>query len=71
MKTLKSYPGVLTILLIALALSINAVVDYIDYEIAGPSFLAALGLLMSALVLIGVYEFKDFRKSRLLKREKV
>ncbi|HEX5485546.1 MAG TPA: hypothetical protein VFX23_06080 [Limnobacter sp.] len=64
MKALRNYPGVLTILLVATALAINGLVEYIDYQLAGPSFLAALGCVFAALLIVGVYEFKSFRSNR-------
>lgn len=58
MKTLKSYPGVLTVLILAVGFAINGLVDYINYEVAGPSFLAAVALVTTSLVLVAVYEGK-------------
>ncbi len=64
MKNLRSYPGVLTMLIIASAMSINAFVDYLNYQIASPSILAALGCIVSALTLVVVYEYKYYRLVR-------
>lgn len=61
MKTLRSYPGLLTMLLVAAALAVNGVVDYIDYEVAGPSFLAAITLAVLSLALVVVYEIKALK----------
>lgn len=58
MKTLKSYPGVLTMLVLAIGFAINGLVDYINYEIAGPSFLAAVALTTASTLLIALYEGK-------------
>lgn len=64
MKALRHYPGVLTILLVASALAINGLVEYIDYQLAGPSFLAALACASSALLIVGVYEYKRLKTNR-------
>lgn len=66
MRNLRSYPGVFTVLLIAAALAVNGVVDYINEELAGPSFLGSVSLLVSALVLVAVYEYRNIRQSRKL-----
>lgn len=64
MKSIRSYPGVLTLLLVAAALLVNGMVDYINYEVASPSILAAVGCLVSVIALIGVYEFKALKENR-------
>ena len=64
MKNLRSYPGVLTMLIIASAMSINAFVDYLNYQIASPSILAALGCIVSAMAMVVVYEYKHYRLQR-------
>ncbi|MFN4328123.1 MAG: hypothetical protein ACK4FF_04535 [Limnobacter sp.] len=61
MKSLTSYPGVLTLLLVAAGLFINGLVDYINYEMASASVLGAFSCLISAMVLVGVYEFRNYR----------
>lgn len=66
MRNLRSYPGVFTVLLIAVALAVNGVVDYINEELAGPSFLGSVSLLASALLLVAVYEFRNLRQNRKL-----
>lgn len=66
MRNLRSYPGVFTVLLIAAALAVNGVVDFINEELAGPSFLGSVSLLVSALVLVAVYEFRNIRQNRKL-----
>jgi hypothetical protein len=66
MRNLRSYPGVFTVLLIAAALAVNGVVDFINEELAGPSFLGSVSLLVSALVLVAVYEFRNMRQNRKL-----
>jgi len=43
-------------------------VDYINYEVASPSILAALGCVFSAILLVAVYEFKSFKANRKLVR---
>jgi len=68
MRSLNSYPGVLTVLLVAAVLAINGVVDFIDYELAGPSFLGSAGMLLGALILVAVYEFRKLRNSRRVAR---
>lgn len=69
MKALRSYPGVLVLLLIASAMLVHGLVDYINYEVASPSILAALGCLFSAILLVGVYEFKSFKANRKVIRD--
>ncbi|HEX4880128.1 MAG TPA: hypothetical protein VFV39_09815 [Limnobacter sp.] len=64
MKSIRSYPGVLTLLLVAAALLVNGLVDYINYEVASPSILAAVGCVISVITLIAVYEFKAFKQAR-------
>ncbi len=64
MKTLRSYPGVLTMLVIALAMSVNAFVDYLNYQVASPSALAAVACLFSASIMVVVYEYKRHRLER-------
>lgn len=64
MKSIRSYPGVLTLLLVAVALFVNGLVDYINYEVASPSFLGALGCVVSVFALIAVYEVKAFKQAR-------
>lgn len=66
MKNLRSYPGVSTVLLIAFALADNGVIDYINEELAGPSFLGSISLMFSALVLVAVYEYRNLRQTRKL-----
>jgi len=66
MKNLRSYPGVSTVLLIAFALAVNGVIDYINEELAGPSFLGSISLMFSALVLVAVYEYRNLRQTRKL-----
>lgn len=66
MRNLRSYPGVFTVLLIAAALAVNGVVDYINEELAGPSFLGSISLIASALVLVAVYEYRNLRQNRKL-----
>jgi len=44
-------------------------VDYINYEVASPSILAALGCVFSAILLVAVYEFKSFKANRKLVRD--
>lgn len=68
MKALRSYPGVLMLILIAAALLVHGLVDYINYEAASPSVLAALGCIFSAVLLVAVYEFKSFKANRKLVR---
>ncbi|HEX4856090.1 MAG TPA: hypothetical protein VFV28_04715 [Limnobacter sp.] len=68
MKALRSYPGVLTLIVLASALLIHGFVDYLDYEVASPSILAALGCIFSALLLVAVYEIKAAQASRKLTR---
>jgi hypothetical protein len=69
MKALRSYPGVLVLMLIATAMLVHGLVDYINYEVASPSILAALGCVFSALLLVAVYEFKSFKANRKLARD--
>lgn len=66
MKALRSYPGVLILLLIAAAMVVHGLVDYINYEVASPSILAALGCVFSAMLLVAVYEFKSYKANRKL-----
>lgn len=68
MKALRSYPGVLVLMLIAVAMLVHGFVDYINYEAASPSILAAIGCVFSAMLLVGVYEFKSFQANRKLVR---
>jgi predicted metal-binding membrane protein len=68
MKALRSYPGVLILLLIAAAMLVHGLVDYINYEAASPSILAAIGCLFSAVALVAVYEFRSFKANRRLVR---
>lgn len=42
MKALRSYPGVLALMLVAAAMLVHGLVDYLNYEVASPSFLAAI-----------------------------
>ena len=56
------------LLLIASAMLVHGFVDYINYEVASPSILAALGCVFSALLLVAVYEFKSFKVNRKLAR---
>jgi hypothetical protein len=71
MKALRSYPGVLTLLVMAAALVIHGFVDYLNYEVASPSILAALGCVFSALLLVAIYEVKTVQANRkLTKRAK-
>jgi len=70
MKNARNYPGLLTFVLIGIALVINGVVDYINYELSGPSFLAAAGVFVGAVALIAVYEFKNYREQRALRLSK-
>ena len=69
MKALRSYPGVLVLMLIATAMLVHGLVDYINYEVASPSVLAALGCVFSAMLLVAVYEFKSFKANRKQLRE--
>lgn len=66
MTNLRSYPGVSTVLIIAFALAVNGVIDYINEELAGPSFLGSISLVVSAFVLIAVYEYRNLRQNRKL-----
>lgn len=68
MNTLRSYPGVLALLLIAAGLLVHGLVDYMNYEIAGPSVLAAIGCLTSAVMLVGVYKFKSSKQGLIDRR---
>jgi hypothetical protein len=68
MKALRSYPGVLILMLIAAAMLVHGLVDYINYEAASPSILAAIGCVFSAVALVAVYEFKAFKANRRLVR---
>ena len=68
MRALRSYPGVLVLMLIASAMLIRGVVDYMNYEAASPSFLAAIGCVFAALLLVAVYEFNAFKANRRLSR---
>lgn len=68
MKALRAYPGVLVLMLIAAAMLVHGFVDYINYEAASPSILAAIGCLFSAVTLVVVYEFKSFKNNRRLVR---
>lgn len=63
MNTLRSYPGVLALLIIAAGLLVHGLIGYLNYEIAGPSVLAAIGCLTSAILLIGVYRFKSTKSN--------
>jgi prepilin signal peptidase PulO-like enzyme (type II secretory pathway) len=64
MKTLRSYPGVLTLLIFAVGLSINAFVDYLHHQIASPSLLASVACVVSAFAMVLVYEYKNYRLER-------
>ena len=66
MKALRSYPGVLTLIVLASALMIHGFVDYLNYEVASPSILAAIGCIFSALLVVAVYEIKAAQASRKL-----
>ena len=68
MKALRSYPGVLVLMLIATAMLVHGLVDYLNYEVASPSFLAAIACVFSAILLIAVYEFKAIKANRKLVR---
>lgn len=68
MRTLRSYPGVLVLFVIAAAMLVHGLVDYINYETASPSILAAIGCVFSAMLLVGVYEFKSFQAHRKIVR---
>lgn len=68
MKALRSYPGVLTLVILACALLIHGYVDYLNYEVASPSILAALGCVFSALLLVAIYEIKAVQANRKLAR---
>ncbi|HEY1058706.1 MAG TPA: hypothetical protein VGE55_08250 [Limnobacter sp.] len=64
MKSLTSYPGVLTLIIVGAGLLINGLVDYINYEVASPSVLGAVSCALAAISLIGVYELQNLRKRR-------
>ncbi|MCQ8895960.1 hypothetical protein NQT62_05840 [Limnobacter humi] len=64
MKSLTSYPGVLTLIIVGAGLLVNGLVDYINYEVASPSVLGAIGCALAALSLVAVYEVRDLRKRR-------
>ncbi|WP_334119633.1 hypothetical protein [Limnobacter sp.] len=68
MKALRSYPGVLALILVAAAMLVHGLVDYLNYEVASPSFLAAIACVFSAVLLVSVYEFKAFKANRKLLR---
>lgn len=64
MKALRSYPGVLTLIIVAAALMLNGLVDYLNYELASPSILGSVSALVAAGVLVVVYEIKRARENR-------